>query len=67
MRFTPCPLDKKIQVNCALQLWIPTVLRDMLNKVVLKTWLDHLGWVFLHSVIVIDISSDLGANARAAV
>lgn len=38
----------------------------MLNKVVLKTWLDHLG-CFLHSVIIIDISANLGANAGAAV
>ncbi len=43
IQFTVYPLAQNIQVNCFLQLWIFPILRDMLNKVVLKTWLDHLG------------------------
>lgn len=47
-RFTVRPHAQKIQVNCFLQLWIFLILRDMLNKVVLKTWLDHLGCFAAH-------------------
>lgn len=38
----------------------------MLNKVVLRTWLGHLG-CFSACAIIIDISANLGANACAAV